>query len=182
MRRFIDIIKETETPKLKLGSGMTTVDIDKNEVVPDEQEPKIIKIGQAGREERKVKLTAFMEDLYSKTHPHPFIRGQRLTGEPHAIIECDPFDGAISVKTIQALEPRKGAGTEAMNLVCALADKHGVRLTLTAMAYLKGPEKATRLSTSQLRSWYGRFGFYDDEDFEGDDRSGYDMIRDPSYS
>ena len=117
------------------------------------------------------RLRAFMQDLWDHTYAHPFMRGHRVT--ENAVIECRPWQGTILVKAIQSLEPRKGGGTEAMNLLCELADKHQVVLTGTAKKF--GDDK-NYMTTAKLKAWYPRFGWVIGR---GNAHDGYDMRREP---
>ena len=100
------------------------------------------------------------------------------------MIDAKYFDGALHISDVMAIEGRQGGGTEAMNLLCQLADKHNVKITLTAKAYTNDP---AHMSTPQLKKWYERFGFQVEEDFwedgepmyRGDDGDGWDMVRYP---
>lgn len=163
MRNFIQLIEA-----LKLGSNMTTVDLDKNEVV---QPQGVIKIGS---NPAKAKCMAALEEWDQMTHEHPMSRGYRLTDAAAVDMSC--FDGSLHISDVMAIgAPRTGGGTRAIQMVCDLADKHGVKVTLTAKAYTD-----ERMSTRQLKRWYERFGFHEEEDGYGDDREGYDMIRYPN--
>src|ERR1043166_4034132 len=62
--------------------------------------------------------------------------------------------GDVYLGLIMAADPGKGHGAAAIRWLCALADKHGVRLAG------KVDRQGTRgLSQSQLRAWYKRHGF-----------------------
>lgn len=129
----------------------------------------VIKLGSNPAKE---KLQAFMAEYEENTGEHPLDRGARLLS--NASIEVSSFDGMIHISDVRALTPQQGGGTEAMNFLCDLADKHGVKMHLTAKAYSEG-----RMSTAQLKDWYERFDFHEDEDSFGDDHEGWDMIRYP---
>lgn len=163
MRKFIQLIEAS----LKLGSKMTTVDIDKNEVV----QPDVIKLGS---NPAKAKCMAALEEWEQMTHEHPMSRNARLTDAASVELSC--FDGALHLSDVMAIgAPRTGGGTHALQMICDLADKHGVKVTLTAKAYTD-----ERMSTGQLKRWYERFGFHEEDDGYGDDYEGYDMIRYPN--
>lgn len=132
----------------------------------------VIKLGSNPAKE---KLQAFMADYEENTGEHPLDRGARLLS--NASIEVSAFDGMIHISDVRALQPRQGGGTEAMTFLCRLADKHDVKMHLTAKAY-----QDDRMSTAQLKSWYERFGFHEDEDSFGDDEEGWDMIRYPGVN
>lgn len=151
---------------LKLGSKMTTVDLDKNEVV----EPPVIMLGS---NPAKAKCMAALDEWHEITHEHPLNRSARLTD--NAAVEVSYFDGALHLSDVAAIGvPRSGGGTQALQMLCDLADKHGVKITLTAKAYTEN-----HMSTRQLKKWYERFGFHEDEDSFGDEYDGYDMLRYP---
>lgn len=164
MRNFIQLIEAS----LKLGSNMTTVDLEKNEVV--NPQPGVIKLGS---NPAKDKCMAALEEWNEITHEHPMARGARLTDA--ASVELSYFDGALHLSDVMAIgAPRQGGGTRAVQMICDLADKHGVKVTLTAKAYTD-----ERMSTGQLKQWYERFGFHEEDDGWGDDSEGYDMVRYP---
>lgn len=146
MREFINIILEAEEES-------TSIDL------------------RAKDEALDARLTAFMEDLWQHTHPHPWTRGARLTS--NAIIECRPLWDTIRVSSVQTVEPKSGGGKEAMELLCALADKHQVVLTGTAKKF--GTDKSY-MTTKSLKAWYPRFGF---KMGRGNAQDGYDMRREP---
>lgn len=126
-----------------------------------------------GSNPAKEKVMAAIEEWNSLTHEHPLNRSARLTDG--ASVEVSYFDGALHLSDVMAIGvPRKGGGTQAVKLLCDLADKHGVKITLTAKAYTDG-----HMSTDQLKSWYERFGFQEEEDSFGDEEEGYDMVRYP---
>lgn len=159
MRQFINEV-------LKLGSNMTN----KNEV---EQKPMVIKLGSNPAKEQ---CLAALEEWEEMTHPHPLDRNSRLTDA--ASIDVSYFDGALHLGHVAALgAPRQGGGGRAVKMLCDLADKHNVKITLTAKS-----TSDERMNTAQLRSWYGRFGFHDEEDSFGDDHDGWDMIRFPNVN
>ncbi len=117
-------------------------------------------------------LQAFMADYVENTSEHPINHRARLLN--NAAMEVSAFDGMIHISDILALQP--GGGRAALELLCNLADKHGVKMSLTAKSY--DTQRAT-LDTGQLKAWYERHGFVEDEDTFGDDDEGYDMIRWP---
>lgn len=130
----------------------------------------LIKIGS---NPAKAKVEAYLDELHSTTADHPMNPRLRLLS--NAAVEVSSFDGMVHISDILALDPGKGGGKEALQFLCKLADKHGVKIHLTAKAYLDD-----RLSTAELKTWYERYGFTEEEDSFGDDHEGYDMIRYPS--
>lgn len=121
--------------------------------------------------ESEDKLTAFMQELWNSTWPHPFMRGERLTS--NAWMSVRPWNGMILLKTIMSIEPGQGGASEGLKLICDLADEHKVKVTLTAKKY---GTRDPSLTTEQLRDWYKRYGFVVER---GNKRDGYDMVREP---
>lgn len=130
----------------------------------------VIKLGS---NPAKARLDAFMTELHELTGEHVFDARARVLD--NASIEVSSFDGSIHISDVRAIEPRQGGGTAAMKFLCGLADKHDVKMTLTAKSYSEG-----RMSTQQLKDWYETFGFTEDDDTMGDEFEGYDMIRYPN--
>jgi hypothetical protein len=62
---------------------------------------------------------------------------------------------SINIKSIRALESRKGQGTDAMHHIIRLADNFGVDLILAVGRF--GRER--RMNNTQLFRWYRTFGF-----------------------
>lgn len=174
MREFIKIIESTDKGVLKLGSKMTTVDLNS-----DGPKTSIIKLGSNPAKERAMAALNEFDDL---TYTHPFLRGVRVTS--NATVDVRYFDGAIHLSDISAIDLKQGGATEALKLLCDLADKYDVKITLTAKAY---SEREGTMTTPQLKKWYEKFGFvihtYEfsdgDESYGGDDEEGYSMIRYP---
>jgi hypothetical protein len=141
-------------------------------VAENEGERPVIKLGS---NPYKARCKAFMADYIAATEDHPFDRSARYLPDAASII-ADEFDSMIHISDIRSLIPGTGGGSKALAFLCQLADKHQVKLSLTAKAY--GDDE--RLSTPQLHAWYARYGFADDEDTFGNDEEGYDMIRYPA--
>jgi 8-oxo-dGTP pyrophosphatase MutT (NUDIX family) len=112
-------------------------------------------------------LGQFMKEFYSQTYANPLNSGERVWKDL-AAFTCRPFDGTIHVNSIRSFEKSKGVGSEALKFLCALADKHKVKVQLVAKQY--GNEG---LTTSQLVAWYSRYGFVPKR---GDDL----LIREPN--
>ncbi len=136
--------------------------------------PLVIRLGKSAF---KTEQDAFMADYQAATQEHPLDHRARLL--KNASITLYPFGNSIHISDIRALRPGLGGGKEALALICQLADKHGLKLDLTAKTYLDN----SPLSTSELQQWYARYGFTTVEDHEeeiyGNDEDGYDMIRLP---
>lgn len=116
-----------------------------------------------------------MRDFEDMTEPHPFDNRKRILND--VMIELGPFGHNIHITDIVSMKPGQGHGSVALRKINDLADKHDLSIDLTAKAY-----SDDRMSTSQLRKWYKRHGFFDDEDTYGDDYEGYDMKRVPNAS
>jgi len=112
---------------------------------------------------------AFMSEYEDDTHPHPFMQNARFlnteTGQPKgsdfAMLEMRPeaFEETptVHLNSIMAMQPRSGQGTQALEYVKQLADKHGV--TLRGYAKQFGRDTKTTMSTPLLKKWYAKHGF-----------------------
>jgi len=121
---------------------------------------------------------AFLSDLEQITSEHPFDRKSRIL--KNATVEVVAYDKDIYISDIRSLFPRTGAGTEAMKILTGLADKHSVKLYLTAKAYSSDPKYVT--DTTKLIEWYSSLGFEVDADsvdadaIKYGDYEGYDQV------
>lgn len=122
---------------------------------------------------------AFIQDFWDNSHANWMNDRQRIVGGAGVMISRSVQDRAnnVHISDIVSGETGKGYASEALKLLCALADKHGVTLDLTAKAYLTGQQAKGRLTTKQLVDWYGRYGFV--KTGRGGDDGGFDMIRKP---
>lgn len=107
------------------------------------------------------KLDAFLNDVWSQTYENPFANRERIWQDKAGFF-FQIFDGAILLKSIRTFEQGKGYGSEALDWVCKLADKHNVVLHLT-------PQRVGKegLRTSDLRNWYTRHDFRRTKDYPG---------------
>jgi GNAT superfamily N-acetyltransferase/2'-5' RNA ligase len=94
-------------------------------------------------------------------------------GNPIAVVEVAERSGRLRLRAIRSLQPRQGAGSQALKAITAIADKHGVEIELTASPY--GPE-ADRLDKDTLQAWYRKNKFEDEPGY--DPTLGY-MVRQP---
>lgn len=124
----------------------------------------------------------FMSEYEELTQAHPFNPAMRILGQ--ASIQLGPFNRSIHISDIMSHAPRSGAGTTAMKIITDLADKHRVKLDLTANAYVRDNDSYVT-NTADLIRWYMKFGFFindeyieDPEDLEGLDH--VDMVRTPN--
>jgi hypothetical protein len=120
-------------------------------------------------------VEAFMNEYYEATSDHPFSRNARVFNNTSAL-EVRPFGNGVHISDVLALEKRKGAGKQAMQFLCVLADKHAVTLDLTAKAYLDKRSSPETMGTKELKNWYVKLGFVSQG---GSDLDGYDMERKP---
>jgi hypothetical protein len=114
-----------------------------------------------------------MSDIDSQTNPHPFSDRERVFNN-RSTFEIRPFENSLHLGDIRALQPNQGAGTELLDFLKGIADKHGVPITGTAKAYHSGPGYIA--DTDKLADWYRRRGF---EIGDGYPEDGYDIIYNP---
>ena len=81
--------------------------------------------------------------------------------------------GNVRIKDLKTTKPNQGYASKLLSQITDSADKHSVRLELTASPY--GDEK-TRLNHDQLQAFYQRHGFVPEPGT--DPALGY-MIREP---
>ena len=121
----------------------------------DDDGPIKIKLRGFGARDDAGDPEGFLEDFYDMTSPHPFDRG-RLYGT--VSIEVSKWGSDIHLGNIASLgDKQSGHGTAALQMLMALADKHGVKLSGTAKAYSKNPEHVQ--SSKRLAQWYKKNGF-----------------------
>lgn len=111
---------------------------------------------------------AFLHDFelaHAESATHP---GERLiNGNVHIEAMADPTDpGTVHINGVRAARPGEGAGTAALEHLTAMADQHGVRLTLDAK-----PLDQAGIGQQKLNDWYQRFGFKA--------AGGAEMVREP---
>ncbi len=106
----------------------------------------------------------FLSAVYRQTSPHPFMRGTRIH-DNDAIIEVQPDvddrNDTVSIDNIMALDAgqRLGQGRAALIFLLGLADECGVKLTLSPVAYAKGPNVESMPKATDLKAWYAHYGF-----------------------
>ena len=122
--------------------------------------------------ELQPKLDAFMAEYYSMSKQNPinpsmqyWYMGKVDDEDCLVLTDINIFDGAISFNTIQTVArntcEKKGFASEVMNKIVALADKHQVPMTLSAVPF--GQES---LGEKELESWYRRVGFDREDEYE----------------
>lgn len=124
----------------------------------------VIKLGSG---KRPPEIDDFMDDYYDSTQDHPFNDRARVH-TPLATTEIHPFGNEIHISDVVAHEP--GAGSAAIEHLKALADKHKVTLSGTAVAYAQS--KKHPMTNKQLAGWYKKRGF---EIGEGNADDGYEV-------
>lgn len=134
------------------------------EVISEDETPQRIKLGGFNAKPKN-NTEQFLQDYYSNTEDHPFNSKVRVYNG--AMLEISPWDNEIHIGDITSTAPRSGAGTAGMKFLTSLADKHNVKLDLTAKAYSNDPERIG--DTEQLARWYQRLGFQVDPDSMPDD-------------
>lgn len=92
--------------------------------------------------------------------------GQRNPFNPREVVfdggavEAYPHDGAMWLKSLRAVE--RGGGRRALEkLLAEVADKNSLRVTLSPTPFDAAAGK--RMTEDELRAWYRKFGFEDDE-------------------
>lgn len=70
------------------------------------------------------------------------------------IFQISEFEGVVEVDRVKALKQGQGDGTEAMEWLTELADKHHVKLSLNPV-----PLGEQKMPKAELANWYRRFGF-----------------------
>jgi hypothetical protein len=115
----------------------------------------------------------FMSDLHATTKENPFNSRVRVFNG-NVGVHVSPMRNSVHIHDISSYEPKSGAGTEALQHLTSLADKHDVRLVGTAKAYTS---EGGRIGTSKrLKKWYTKHGFTADH---GDEDDGYDIRYQP---
>ena len=66
-------------------------------------------------------------------------------------------DQTVVLQSLSAANPRAGEGSEAMRILCTIADRCGVTMLLSAGPY--STSNAEAMSRDRLMAWYSRFGF-----------------------
>lgn len=121
------------------------------------------------------RFCVFFEDFIDQTLQHPVDRLERIwpvgpaycAVPSHAcVIEVRFFNERIHVSSLRTLERGKGYGTACLKWLCALADKYGLEIELTATPFGRDPQTGElrddlgpMLGKRELRAWYRRYGF-----------------------
>jgi hypothetical protein len=102
----------------------------------------------------------FLKAWKSVTEPDPAFSDNpkiRLYKQVYFNLIPYRYSGTIHIEEVKAMKMGAGAGTQALTLLCKIADRYKVPLTLHPVQLrLDGPSKA------KLIEYYGRFGFKPD--------------------
>lgn len=106
-------------------------------------------------------LHAFMQEFWDMTKPHPFARGMRMLGYVGVELRPVKFEGIIHIASIISFYKKNaGEASAALKSVCDLADKHQLPMDLSVKPIKNaGSRDGKDLNATQLKAWYGRFGF-----------------------
>ncbi len=170
----------TDTTDMSLSPAERALERERQAALRDREEgqtqqfiPEMIPLNAATREGETAKRDAadrtnpppapqdgFMADLNAKTQPHPTEPAQRKLGPVSVAAAPDATDpNSVHIQRFAAEEPGKGSGNVAMNQLTALADQHGVNLTLDAK-----PEAGEKpIPQEKLDQFYQNHGFVPDE-------------------
>lgn len=132
---------------------------------------------QLGSNKPNPRVQLAYDEFVENSEENPF--NPRVRIFQNSKIELKAYKNCLHLSDIQAMFPRKGGGTAAMKYLCDLADKYHVKIELLAKSYTDD-----HMSTRQLKSWYERFGFeednnHDPDEYYGNDDDGWDMVRHP---
>ena len=107
---------------------------------------------------------AFINDFETQTQENPLNPRQRIYD--NAKIELYVSGRNVRISDIQTMKPRSGAATKAIKFLQQLANTHGVKLELTAKAYVSDRKYVT--DTTDLVRWYYKLGFELDDELVDD--------------
>lgn len=116
---------------------------------------------------------SIMDEIYSGSQEHPFSSSERVF-DNRATFHAYPVGDELHLSDIRSLQPNSGAGTDTLNYLKAIADKHGVPITGTAKTYHSGDKYIQ--DTERLADWYRKRGF---EVGEGYPEDGYEIRYNP---
>lgn len=122
--------------------------------------------------DKKEASQRFIDDLHASSKPHPLNNNARIVGD--AVVHVSGGGDGVRLHDIHTLNPKSGAGTEALSHLKSLADRHNVPIHGLAKAYDKDKSKIT--STNKLKSWYEKHGF---KTHKGDSKEGYHITYRP---
>ena len=127
--------------------------------------PPRIRLGGFGRQPSKNYTEPFLKDYIEITQEHPFNSKARIYN--NAVIEIYSRRNEIHISDVLSTQPRSGAGTAAIKMLKKLADKHNIKLDLTAKSYHTDQKFVT--DTETLVRWYRKLGFIIDDEFIDDE-------------
>lgn len=153
---YADVVKDMQTNPSDYHPGL--IALFKNSKQAIERVMKIKEEPEEPQEKTSAstspQLEAFMDDFRAGTGQNPLGMRDRVWGE-NVVIEVRPFDGKIHISDIMSLERGAGNASKALDWLCSLADKHGVKMSLTPDSYGDGQG----LDNDQLAAWYAKRGF-----------------------
>ena len=111
--------------------------------------------------------TSFFEELHSAYPINPLMPYERIIGEAVVELQYPPKwkdqEASVYLAFIKTLNQGSGAGSAAMRVICELADKHRIAVDLFVFAIPNHARNSKlALKNSDLRKWYGRYGFIKD--------------------
>ena len=134
----------------------------------------IERIRLGNQADKQKKLDNFIEDYMMISSEHPWNPRVRIID--NTVIELSPFGGSVHISDIVATQPRSGFATSSVKKLQELANKHNVKLELTAKAYANDAERIS--DTEQLVRWYLKMGFVIEDDLvdDPDDLEGLEQV------
>lgn len=101
-------------------------------------------------------IEGFFDDYHKTTDEHPFDGHVRLQGLVGTELSS-AGDHVHMHDIVNYGEGGQGHGTDALNHIKSLADKHGIEIRGQAKAYSQNPKHITK--TKNLVGWYKKQGF-----------------------
>ena len=98
-----------------------------------------------------------MSEYREGTEPHWYEDVRCWRGR--VIFRLCPHYGWVSLARIGAIEKGQGHGSAALDWLCALADRHEVRLAGVAEPFGHRVGTKPAMTTKELVAWYRRHGF-----------------------
>ena len=106
---------------------------------------------------------AFLLDFYSSTDVSSDNRERIYKNSVGIELERSYLDKAVRISSIRSFNRGEGDGSAALDWLCALADKHRVRLIGEPVPYdtriRDDRSHKSSLNREQLMGWYKRHGF-----------------------
>lgn len=99
------------------------------------------------------KIHQALEEIRSLGKPNPFDSSETVVGDAVGI-SVFLGDNVLWLKSIRSFNPRHGNATIVMNMVCDIADKYQLDISLAAV-----PFGNPKIKKNDLIRWYKTFGF-----------------------